>query len=108
MPAKPRQSRIKPVKIGRDIERRSRGSALNLGPKSMTWLRACGITTLEQVRQLGPIEICRRLHANGFNVSAVMAYALEGALSGTHWNAIPSETKAWLRAEFVRLTRTED
>jgi DNA transformation protein len=105
MPAKPRQSRIKPIKIGRGVGRRPLESALNLGPKSNAWLRACGIMTIEQVRRFGPIETCRRLRAKGYNVSVVLAYALEGALSGTHWNAIPHETKTWLRAEFAHMKR---
>ncbi len=105
MPATPRKRRVTPIKVGRPTGPRPLYLALNLGPKSTAWLRAGGITTLEQVRRLGPIEVCRRLRAKGFSVSVVMAYALEGALSGTYWNALPHETKAWLRAEFTRMKR---
>lgn len=108
MPTKPRQSRIKPIKVGRGAGRSALDSTLNLGSKSTAWLRACGITTLEQVRRLGPVEACRRLRAKGFTVSVLMAYALEGALSGTHWNALPHETKVGLRAEFARMKRAVD
>jgi DNA transformation protein len=81
------------------------GRMLNLGPKSSAWLRAIGITTEAQVRRLGPIEVCRRLRTAGRPVSVVMAYALEGALAGCHWNAIPWETKEHLRAEFAQMKR---
>lgn len=84
---------------------RSLPSALNLGPKSSAWLREIDLTSLEDVRALGPIEVCRRLHAGGRPVSAVMAYALEGALTGCHWNAIPWETKEFLATEFARMKR---
>ena len=82
--------------------------ALNLGPKSTAWLREIGLTTLKEVRALGPIDVCRRLHAGGRPVSAVMAYALEGALTGCHWNAIPRETKEFLAAEFAQMKRQLD
>jgi DNA transformation protein len=84
---------------------RSLQSALNLGAKSSAWLQEIGLTSLEEVRALGPIEVCRRLHAGGRPVSALMAYALEGALTGCHWNAIPWETKEFLAAEFAQMKR---
>jgi DNA transformation protein len=84
---------------------RSLESALNLGPKSSAWLLEIGLTSLEKVRALGPIEVCRRLHAGGRPVSTVMAYALEGALTGCHWNAIPWETKEFLATEFAQMKR---
>jgi hypothetical protein len=36
-----------------------------------------------------------------------MAYALEGALAGCHWNAIPWETKADLRLRFAKMKAAE-
>jgi DNA-3-methyladenine glycosylase len=81
------------------------GRMLNLGPKSSGWLRAIGIESAAQVRALGPIEVCRRLFASRRPVSVVMAYALEGALAGCHWNAIPWETKRQLGVDFARMKR---
>jgi DNA transformation protein and related proteins len=78
-------------------------SLLNVGPKSRAWLTEIGVTRREQIVELGPVEICRRMRAAGRQVSVVMAYALEGAVTGTHWNEIPGETKRWLRAEFARM-----
>lgn len=79
---------------------------LNLGPKSAAWLDAAGIHTRQQLLRLGPIGACRKLLESGRPVSVLMAYAIEGGLSGTHWNALPAETKQWLRAEFAKM-RTE-
>ncbi len=56
--------------------------AYNPGPKSTAWLAAIGLRSLDEVRALGPIEVCRRLRVGGFAVSVLMAYALEGALGG--------------------------
>lgn len=79
--------------------------ALNLGPKSSAWLTAIGIGSIEDVRALGPIEVCRRLRAAGYPVSVVMAYALEGALGGCHWNGIPWEAKQQLRTDFAKMKK---
>jgi len=86
--------------------RHSLQASLNLGPKSAGWLIGAGIHSLDQVRKLGPIEACRRLRAAGYPVSVVMAYALEGALTGCHWNEIPGEAKEFLRIEFTRMKNT--
>jgi len=85
--------------------RRSLAAELNLGPKSSAWLIEIGISSLKQVRELGPIEVCRRLRQSGRPVSVVMAYALEGAVMGRPWNAIPWETKQFLRAEFAAMKK---
>lgn len=62
---------------------------------------------MDEVRRLGPIEVCRQLRARGHPVSVVMAYALEGALAGCHWNAIPWETKDELRLRFAKMKAAE-
>ena len=80
---------------------------LNLGPKSSAWLVDAGITSLAKVKRLGPIEVCRRLRARGHPVSVVMAYALEGALAGCHWNALPVEVKEFLRQEYAVMKQAE-
>lgn len=99
--------RPKPIKVFRDPPPRGRAgdiaSMLNLGPKSSAWLDAAGIHTRAQVTKLGPIGVCRRLLESGRPVNVLMAYAVEGGLSGTHWNALPAETKQWLRAEFAQM-----
>ncbi len=78
---------------------------LNLGPKSSVWLAETGITTRAELERLGTIEVCRQLHLAGHPVSVVMAYAIEGALMGCHWNALPWEFKIHLRTEFAKMKR---
>ncbi|HLP24298.1 MAG TPA: TfoX/Sxy family protein [Acidobacteriota bacterium] len=98
--------RVKPIKIDRKPTRggiAEIATLLNLGPKSAAWFDAAGIHTRAQIAKLGPIGVCRRLLESGRPVTVLMAYAVEGALSGTHWNALPAETKQWLRAEFATM-----
>ena len=104
MPGKP--ERILPYREKLDARGDLR-ALLNLGPKSSAWLLEAGIDSVAEVRKLGPIEVCRRIRANGRPVSVVMAYALEGALTGCHWNAIPWETKKFLRAKFSEMKKAE-
>ena len=104
---------IKPIKVFREPPGRPThevdelAAHLNLGPKSAAWLRAAGIKSPDQIRKLGVIESCRRVRATGHPVSVVLAYALEGALTGCHWNSIPLETKQWLRFEFAQMKNAE-
>lgn len=100
-------ARIKPIKIDRAPVSRGHpaelAAMLNLGPKTAAWLDAAGIHTRAQVVKLGPIGVCRRLLESGRPVNVLMAYAVEGGLSGTHWNALPAETKQGLRTEFAKM-----
>jgi DNA transformation protein len=94
--------RIRPFRES-TVGRGEIGGLLNLGPKSSAWLEAAGLRSLEQVRQLGPVGVCRKLMERGQPVSLLLAYAIEGGLAGVHWNAIPWEAKQSLRVEFARM-----
>jgi len=100
-------ARTRPIKVDREPPPRGRAgevaALLNLGPKTAAWLDAAGLHTRAQIVKLGPIGVCRRLLESGRPVNVLMAYAVEGGLSGTHWNALPAETKQWLRTEFARM-----
>lgn len=78
------------------------GRLLNLGPVSSGWLRELGVRSLEDVRRLGSVEICRLLAARGYGVSLNLAYALEGALLGVHWSKVPGEVKAELKRALAK------
>lgn len=54
---------------------------------------------------MGIEEAYRQMVAHGFNVNALMLYAMEGALSDTHWNDSPDERKAELRRISARIKK---
>ena len=75
----------------------------NLGPKSAAWLSEIGITTLEELRSVGSVEVYSRLRNSGFPASLNLVYAIEGALIGLDWRELPASTKAELRREVKAL-----
>lgn len=69
----------------------------NLGPISGGWLKTIGIETRADLEKMGIDAAFEGLVLQGFNVNALMLYAMEGALRDTHWNEIPQKRKAELR-----------
>ena len=67
---------------------RSLAELQNLGPKSAQVLARAGITSLEQLRQLGAVPAYVKAKRTGANVSLNLLWALEGALTGLHWQAV--------------------
>jgi DNA transformation protein len=67
----------------------------NIGPKSVEWLAAVGVHTLEDVERLGVVETYLRVKA-AFpdRVSLNMLWGLQGALMEIPWNQIPDDIKA--------------
>jgi DNA transformation protein len=64
----------------------------NLGPKSQALLAAGGITSFEQLRRLGAVQAYARVKASGVNNASLnLLWALEGALSGEHWQVVARE-----------------
>ncbi len=70
----------------------------NIGPVSLEWLRAVGITSHEDLARLGSVEAYRMVKAHGFNASLNLLYALEAALQDIHWTALSPQIKAKLKA----------
>lgn len=71
----------------------------NLGMATVNILRAIGINTYADLRQLGAVEAYKRIKARDINVSKVMLYALQGALMDVHWNDLPPDLKRRLVEE---------
>lgn len=71
---------------------RELASLKNLGPKSQALLAAAGITSFEQLRQLGAVRAYARVKASGVNNASLnLLWALEGALSSEHWQVVARE-----------------
>ena len=77
----------------------------NLGEKTALWLLDAGVKTKSELAKLGAIEVCRRMLQAGHPVSVVAAYAIEGALTDTHWNEIPASKKLELQRLFAIMKR---
>ncbi|MDD5057688.1 MAG: TfoX/Sxy family protein [Sideroxydans sp.] len=59
----------------------------NFGPKSQQMLAQAGILTLEQLRELGAVRAFVQVKRTS-NVSLNLLWAIEGALSGRHWQEV--------------------
>jgi DNA transformation protein and related proteins len=79
----------------------------NLGPVSAARLRAVGIETPDQLRQVGPVEAYVRLkRAFPIETTQIALYTLHGAITDAPWYVLSDEVKAALRdAAARRLSR---
>ena len=68
----------------------------NLGPKSADILARAGLTTLAQLQEIGAVAAYVRAKNTGANVSLNLLWALEGAISGLHWQEVAREHRASL------------
>ena len=71
-----------------------------LGPKSESYLKEIGITTREQLEEIGAVGAFIELKKkNGINLSLNFLYAMVGALEGKHWADIAKSEKVRLLFE---------
>ena len=68
----------------------------NLGPKSAQFLRNAGITSHEQLKQLGSVKAYSMVKQVEPSASLNLLWALEGALSGLHWREVAKEHRTSL------------
>lgn len=76
----------------------------NIGPKSAAWLRQVGLRTEEDLVAAGPVDAFMRVKRAGFKPSLNLVYALEGALTGVHWQEVPEPRRQQLVAEVEAAT----
>jgi len=70
----------------------------NFGPKSKQMLAQAGIHTLAQLRELGSVRAYVRVKRAG-NASLNLLWAIEGALSGRHWQEVAKHDRLRLLLE---------
>jgi DNA transformation protein and related proteins len=68
----------------------------NLGPKSQAMLNAAGIHTLADLHRLGSVATYLQVKRQGGNASLNLLWALEGAISGLHWQEVAREHRTSL------------
>jgi hypothetical protein len=75
----------------------------NLGPASEQAFARAGITTAEEIRDMGADEAYRRLLASGSRPHFIGYYVLVMGLQGRPWNDCKGEEKKALRKRFDAL-----
>jgi hypothetical protein len=78
-------------------------SIKNIGPAFEKSLTAAGITTAEQLRDIGADGAYRRLLENGGRPHFIGYYVLHMALQGRPWNDCKGEEKKALRKSFDQI-----
>ena len=73
-------------------------SLRNLGPRHAQQLASVGINTIEKFRAAGSVVAYVKLLRGCSNVGPNMLYALEGALTNTHWEEVAREHGPRLQA----------
>jgi len=74
-------------------------SLLNLGPQSGQWLREVGITTIAELKRLGPVVAFRLVKQRQPKASLNLLWAMAAGLKGKDWRELTETTKKRLRKE---------
>lgn len=72
----------------------------NIGKELERLLSGIGINTYDQLKETGPVEICRILKLSG-EMCYSKLYALEGAIRGIRWHNLTIEEREKLKKEFL-------
>ena len=78
-------------------------SIRNIGPAFATALTKVGITTAEELREIGADAAYIKLLQNGSKPHFIGYYVLHMALQGRPWNDCKGAEKKALRAQFDRI-----
>jgi len=90
------------VKKNRGLDN-SVGQVKNIGPKTAEKLAMVGITTVDDLHEVGAIEAyCRLRRLNPAFISLVGLYAMQAGLMGIDWRDLPGQIKTDLK-EKLRL-----
>lgn len=71
----------------------------NFGLKSQQMLAQAGIHTIEQLRELGAVRAYVQVKRSGACSSLNLLWAMEGALSGRHWQEVARHDRLRLLLE---------
>jgi DNA transformation protein len=71
----------------------------NLGPKSAAVLASAGVQTLEDLQARGAVNTYAHLIRAGAPVNLNLLWAMEGALTGRHWQEVAREDRLRLLTE---------
>lgn len=75
------------------------GNLMNLGPTSIAWLQDVGITTIDELRRLGPVIAFRMVKQRYSKASLNLLWALAAGLSGRDWQQLSAAERERLAAD---------
>ena len=81
----------------------------NIGPASAQRMYQAGITSFEELKNIGTEEAFFKIwtsHPSEVCINACYLYALEGAITNTMWNKIPEKRKQELRTYTKKLRQS--
>lgn len=78
----------------------------NFGPKSKQMLAQAGIKTVAQLRKLGSVRAYLQVKRSGGNASLNLLWAMEGALTGQHWQDVAKNERLRLLMELEELEKS--
>lgn len=79
----------------------------NFGPKSQKMLEKAGIDTIEQLRELGAVRAYVQVKRSWKGASLNLLWAMEGALSGRHWQDVAKHDRLRLLLELEDVERSD-
>ena len=86
--------------------KRDRGAELsslkNIGKVTERWLNGIGVHDEEGLRRMGAVKAYRLIRASETGATLNLLYALQGAISGTHWNDLAPPIREMLRRQAER------
>ena len=74
----------------------------NIGPVLAARLHEAGVYSWEDLAELGSVEAVLRVRSNDLSACYNTLYALEGAIRGIRWHAIPRDERQAIKTEFLR------
>lgn len=80
----------------------------NLGPRSAVWLRAAGLESVEQVRQLGPELAFQIVRQHNPRVTLNLLWALAAGLAERDWRTLTADEKRELQRRCAALDHTSE
>lgn len=80
----------------------------NLGNTSINWLKTIGVNNYQDLKSIGPVAAYTRIKQRDIKVSKVFLYALQGALTDTHWNDLEPDLKRQLLDEALQKAKVTD
>ena len=80
----------------------------NLGPKSKAMLIRSGISTIEQLRELGAVRAYVQVKRVERSASLNLLWGLEGALTNRPWREVAKQDRLRLLLQVESLERGED